>query len=46
MIKGDEDSLNIEMVEGDYGIVLPIKLENRTLSSDEIYKVYNYIEKK
>ena len=39
MLKGNEGSLNIKMVEGDYGIVLPIKLENKTISSDDKFSI-------
>lgn len=38
MLEG-KDSYIIEMVEGDYGIVLPIRLENRTLSSNDKFSI-------
>ena len=39
MIIGDEDSWDIEMVEGDYGIALPIKIENKTLGLDDKFRI-------
>lgn len=39
MINADEDSLNIEMVEGDYGIVLPIIIKNEAITSVDKFSI-------
>ena len=38
MLVGKENNL-MEMVEGDYGIVLPIKIENDKLSLDDKFRI-------
>lgn len=38
MLEGKEDNA-IEMVEGDYGIILPIKIENEKLGLDDKFRI-------
>ena len=38
MLEGKEGN-SIEMVEGDFGIVLPIKIENEKLNSDDKFRI-------
>lgn len=38
MLEGKEDNV-IEMVEGDFGIVLPIKIENEKLNLEDKFRI-------